>query len=861
VLRITPDPARHGRSWNLATLCRAAATVLLGIRLSTTQAIAETNGRSFPGLPDPGTPTSLSIRAASAESRSSAPATRPAPPAILHGPDARLQPVVTATYSTGQLRDWTHAASYTVEPANVVSISPSGEVAPLTDGRATITATGTSGLSASLPILVEHFSSPDPINFPNQVIPIFTKATCNSGGCHGKLAGQNGFRLSLLGFDPPSDYRFLVHEGRGRRLSPAEPERSLLLLKATAQLAHGGGARIKADSSDYRILRRWIAQGMPFGKDSDPTVVSLEVFPASRALPPDGTQQLMAAARYTDGSYQDVTRAAQYDANDKQSAEVDPTGLVKMTGRPGDVAIMVRYQGRVAVFQATVPVGAPVNNLPSPRNFVDDLAFAKLKALGLPPSPVCDDATFIRRVTLDITGQLPTGDDARAFLLDTSSDKRDTLIDRLLASEAYADVFTAKWCAVLRNKRTKPTYERGNYLFQEWMRNNIQSNKPYDQIVRELLTATGEPTQTPAVTWYRQADDMNAQTEDTAQVFLGTRIQCARCHHHPYEKWSQDDYYGLAAFFSRLGKKEGAMPDEFRIFHTRGGAGAANPRTQKGIPPTGLGEARPCELSPDDDPRQALAAWMVGPNGSRMLSRALVNRYWKHFFGRGIVEPEDDMRETNPPSNPALLDALAADFVKSGYDLKALVRTICRSHLYQLEGEPNAYNAADHQAFSRFYTRRLPAEVLLDAMNQVNGSTSTFDGLPAGGRAVQMRDLYPEGMDYFLRVFGRPAGSSACECERSDDVSLAQSIHLVNSTELFDRLQGGRAKNLAISTDSTDADKITALYYDALSRPPTTPELSAAAAYVGNAKPQQRPAAYEDLVWALVNTKEFLFNH
>lgn len=854
----TPDPARHGRCCKLARLCRAAGMMFLAIRLTGTQAVAATNARSFPGLPDPGTPTAVSIYAASAENFPATPTTRPT---TLRGPDARLQLVVTAAYSTGQLRDRTHAVRYTAEPSNVVSISPSGDVAPLANGTAQVTATDTSGLSASIPIVVDHFASPDPINFANQVVPIFTKATCNSGGCHGKLAGQNGFRLSLLGFDPPSDYRFLVHEGRGRRLSPAEPDKSLLLLKATAALAHGGGARIKADSSDYRILRCWIAQAMPYGKETDPTVASLDVFPTSRALPPDGSQQLTAVARYTDGSYQDVTRAAQYDANDKQSAEVDGNGLVKMTGRPGDVAIMVRYQGRVAVFQATVPVGVPVRDLPAAKNFVDELAFAKLKALGLPPSPVCDDATFIRRVTLDITGRLPTGDDARAFLLETSRVKRDALIDRLLASQAYADFFTAKWGAILRNKRTKPTYERGNYLFQEWMRNNIQSNKPYDQLVRELLTATGEPTQTPAVTWYRQADDMNAQTEDTAQVFLGTRIQCARCHHHPYEKWSQDDYYGMAAFFSRLGKKEGAMPDEFRVYHIRGGAGAANPRTQKGLPPTGLGEAKPCEIAPEDDPRQALAAWMVGPNGSRMLSRALVNRYWKHFFGRGIVEPEDDMRETNPPSNPALLDALAADFVKSGYDLKALIRTICRSSLYQLEGKPNEFNAADHQAFSRFYTRRLPAEVLLDAMNQVNGSASTFDGLPIGGRAVQMRDLYPDGMDYFLRVFGRPAGSSACECERSGDVSLAQSLHLLNSTELFDRLQGGRAKTLAISTDSNDADKITALYYDALSRPPTTAELSAAAAYIGNAKPEQRPAAYEDLVWALVNTKEFLFNH
>ncbi len=675
--------------------------------------------------------------------------------------------------------------------------------------------------------------------------------------------------MSLLGFEPAKDYRFLVEESRGRRVFPAAPDQSLLLLKSINLLPHGGGERMKKDSAEYRTLYRWISQGMPYGKDTDPTLAGVTVYPSARTLSGDGGQQIVVIAHYSDGSSEDITHSARYDVNDKDLAAVSDTGMVKMTGRPGDVAVMVRYQGQVGVFRATVPVGAPVDHLPVAKNLVDELAFAKFTSLGLPPSPICDDATFLRRVTLDIAGRLPTAAEARAFLADTATAKRDQCIDRLLATGDYADLFAEKWCAILKNHREKETYQRDDYLFHEWVRQSLASNKPYDQFVRELITASGDAAQTPAVAWYRQVKEPTEQVEDTAQLFLGVRIGCAKCHHHPFEKWSQTDYYGMVAFFSQVGRKDGTSADEVRIYHKRGEAVAHNPNGGATVRPTALGAAAP-DLSPDDDPRVALADWMTAPNNP-FFARSAVNRYWKHFFGRGIVDPEDDMRETNPPTNPRLLAGLAEHFVASHFDLKELIRTICQSDLYQLSSEPNSYNERDRQSYSHFYPRRLPAEIMLDAVDQMNGTRSAFKGMPVGGRAVQLPDM--GGVDSnFLQVFGRPAGTSACECERNGETSLAQTLLLLNSGDIYDKLGTGRAVKLA-GTDAgrNDRDKIIDLYYGAFSRPPTDKELSAALAYIdrpaeADAKTPDklqadRKAAYEDLLWALINTKEFLFNH
>ncbi len=819
-----------------------AAVLFLATSVSAQQAAP---ARKFPGLPEPGKLQALEIAHGRAKQ------------ALLRGADDRLQLVVTGRHATGQLRDWTGKVQYQVQPASVVQVDQTGLVTPLGNGKATITAVAPGGVTAQLQVTVQDYGALLPVNFPNEVVPVFTKFGCNGGGCHGKASGQNGFKLSLLGFTPSEDYEYLVKEGRGRRLFPAAPDRSLLLLKAINAVPHGGGQRLTKDSPEYRLLRRWIAQGMPYGSDKDPVVVRIEVFPKRRLLAPGSRQQLCVTAYYSDGSVRDVTRMAQYDSNNAEVAECSETGLVETQDLPGDAAVMARYQGHVAVFQASVPLGVKITQMPPVRNFIDEKVFAKLKESGIPPSPVCDDATFIRRVTIDIAGRLPTLEEVQQFLADKDPHKRDKLIDRLLDSPDYADYFANKWAAVLRIKREANVTVRSNYAFREWIRQSLLENKPYDQFVREIIAASGEVGQHPPVTWYRHVRQINEQVEDVAQLFLGLRIQCARCHHHPFEKWSQQDYYGMAAFFSRVGRKPGRFPNEERIFHRRGTASATNPKTGRPVPPTGL-DAEPANVSPEQDPRHALVDWMTAPDNP-FFARALANRYWKHFLGRGIVEPEDDMRVTNPPSNPELLDALAQYFVKSGYDLKALIRTICQSTTYQLSAIPNQYNKQDKQNYSRYYPKRLHAEVLLDAIDQLTGVKTRFGGLPQEVRAVQLPD---SGVNnYFLTVFGRPQGDSACECERSSEANLAQSLHLLNSSEINSKITSGNSLARRLAADKRpDAEKVKELYLRAYARYPSQEELEVALQYIEKHK-NQKHVAYEDILWTLINTKEFLFNH
>jgi Protein of unknown function (DUF1553)/Protein of unknown function (DUF1549) len=775
----------------------------------------------------------------------------------LAGRDARRQLLVSGTYSSGASRDLTRAVTYTVDPATIAQVESTGLVLPLAEGQAIITAKDPSGPSATVKVNVTHLVSDLPVNFPNQVVPVFTKLSCNSGGCHGKASGQNGFRLSLLGFEPSEDFDHLVKEGRGRRLFPAAPERSLLLMKATGMVPHGGGQRMEKDSIPYRLIYRWIKQGLPFGKPDDPKVSQIEVLPTTRTMPPGGQQQLVVIAHYTDGLTEDVTAMTQFEPNDTEMAEVTPSGLVKTRDLSGTVAVMARYQGQVSVFRASLPLGAVVKDLPPPKSFIDELVFQQLTTLGVPPSAECDDPTFVRRTSLDITGRLPTAEETEQFLADPDPAKRQKWIDNLLDSEAYADFFANKWSSILRNKRQQESFAHGTYLFHDWIRQGLYENKPYDQFVRDILTASGEMSENPPVAWYRSVREINQQMEDTAQLFLGLRIQCARCHHHPFEKWSQQDYYGFEAFFSRVGRKKGMQTGEERIFHQRGAATAVNPRSGQSVKPTGLG-APTLELTNDQDPRQALVDWMADSKNP-FFARALVNRYWKHFFGRGLVEPEDDMRVTNPATNPALLDALAKDFVDGKFDLKRLIRTICNSRTYQLSAEPNQFNAGDKQSFSRYYPKRLGAEALLDAIDQVTGVDEKFNGLPAGTRAMQLPDT---GFNsYFLQVFGRPEGSSACECERSNEANLAQSLHLLNSAEMQNKLAAasGRAAGLAADKTHTHPQKIERLYLQFYARRPLVEETALATAHI--AKTKNDKAAYEDIVWALINTKEFLFNH
>ena len=790
-------------------------------------------------------------------------------PLVLTGSDARQQLIVTGTYAGKSPRDLTGVSRFHVSPEGIVQIDEHGVASALGDGSATITAEMTDGSSAALDVRVEGFGRDVPINFPNQVVPIFTKLGCNGGGCHGKSAGQNGFRLSLLGFEPAEDFEHLVKEARGRRIFPAAPDRSLLLLKATSAVPHGGGKRMDAGSDDYRLLIRWISQGMPYGNPTDPGIVRIGVYPDHRIMARNGRQQLAVTAIYSDGSMEDVTRQALYEVNDHEVGTVDAGGCVTMFEQPGDVAVMVRYQGKVAVFRGTEPLGATIASLPPARNFIDDLVFKKLEEMGMPPSAVCRDQTFIRRVTIDIAGRLPTPAETRQFVADRDPARREKCIDRLLDSTDYAESFANKWSALLRNKRTRPSYARGTFEFHDWIRDSLLTNKLYDQFVRQILTASGEIDQNPPVAWYRQVQDANAQLQDTAQLFLGMRLQCAQCHHHPFEKWGQQDYYQFSAFFSRVARKQNSQRGEQLVYFRPGAAAAVNPRTRKSLPPAGLGQ-KPLLIPPDEDPRIVLADWITDRHNP-YFARSLVNRYWKHFLGRGIVEPEDDMRETNPPTNPELLDALARHFVESGYDMKELVRTICRSTVYQLDSLPNRYNAVDKQNFSRCYARRITAETLLDAVDAVTGSASHFTGLPPGTPAVDLPDNSFNADSYFLAVFGRPDSSSSCECERSQQPSLAQSLHLLNAKEVQKKLTAsdGRAAALAADETRSDDQKITELYLLAFSREPDPDELAVARSYIDRAsnaedgihKASLRRAAYEDLVWTLLNTKEFSFNH
>ncbi len=709
------------------------------------------------------------------------------------------------------------------------------------------------------------------VSFVNDIVPVLTKAGCNAGVCHAKAGGgQNGFQLSLLGFEPKEDYDSVVKEGRGRRVFPAAPEQSLLLMKASGQTPHGGGVRLTPDSDGYQLLHEWITQGAAYGDGSEPELESVEVQPERGMVPRGGEQQLAATATYSDGSVRDVTSLALYESNAEAMADVSEDGLVHVHEIPGKVAVMVRYQGKVAVFTAAVPLGAIVESLPEAKNFVDEHVFANLKDIGIPPSSLCDDATFVRRVSLDIAGRLPTQAEAAAFLESTDVDKRDELIETLLRSPGYADFFANKWTSLLKNRRDDASDITSNFAFHAWIRDSLLANVPYDQFVRELLAATGTVIGNPPVAWYKRVKDPKQQLEDVAQLFLGVRMQCAQCHHHPFERWSQDDYYSLSAFFTQVGRKPTGVRGEDLIFHKRGMATAKNVKTGESLVPVALGDDVG-EIAPDEDPRLRLADWMSSPENP-FFAKAVVNRYWKHFFKRGLIEPEDDIRDTNPPTNPELLASLEQHFINSGFDLKELVRVMTRSHAYQLSAMPSEYNLVDRQNYSRYYPRRMQAEVLLDAIDDISGAKTTFANLPPGTRAIALPDNSYNKASAFLQVFGRPNSASVCECERVQSSSLAQSLHLLNSAEMKSKLAAndGRAAAM-VATDMTIEAKVTELYLAAFSREPRTEELQTAVQYLneplldaeGNPIDETEAARqnFQDLIWALINTKEFLFNH
>ena len=681
-----------------------------------------------PGLGDPGALQSITISTGREASET----------VVISGRDSAQQLIVFGNYASGQVRDLTRDVRFEIAPEGLAEIDQTGYLQPVAEGKISVTAIGPTEKRASVEIEIQNIVTDASINFTNQIVPIFTKHGCNGGGCHGKSGGQNGFRLSLLGFEPGEDFEYLVKEGRGRRLFPAAPDRSLLLTKAIGKVPHGGGARFDESSPSYRLLRRWIAQGMPFGSENDPKVHRIEISPKHALMPRNALHQVQVVAHYDNGAKEDITRMTQFDSNDAEMASVSESGLVETGTLTGTVAVMARYQGHVDVFRATVPLGIPVINLPKENNLIDKFVFENLKNLGLPPSDVCDDATFLRRVAVDMLGRLPIEDEVTTFLADNDPNKRLNLVNRFLDSTDYADNFANKWCAILRNKRNNDKDKPATFSFHQWVRQSLIDNKPYDQFVRDLITASGQPEFNPPAGWYREVSDLSTQVEDTAQLFLGLRIQCAKCHHHPFEIWSQDDYYSFAAFFSQVGKKNGESLKADRVFVRRVVAKATNPKTGQAVTARGLGD-QSLDIKPEEDARHYLVDWMADANNP-FFARALVNRYWKHFFSRGLVDPEDDMRVTNPASNPELLDALSKHFIDQKFDLKDLVRTICMSTTYQLSAMPNEWNVDDKQNFSRYYPKRLNAEVLLDGIDQVTGTTTNFNGMPVGTRAVQLPD-------------------------------------------------------------------------------------------------------------------------
>ena len=614
---------------------------------------------------------------------------------------------------------------------------------------------------------VRGLNNPAPVSFEQQIVPLLTKAGCNSGACHGKAEGQNGFKLSIFGFDTEADYQSLVMESRGRRVVHVFPERSLLFAKATARVPHGGGLRISDGSLPARRLLRWIIEGTKYRSDAVPPVAAIEVEPSQQIMLSRGFQQLRVVAVDSAGNRRCVTAEAEFESNATTIANVDRRGGVQIGEIPGEAAILARYLGHVAVFRVTVPRPGVQFARPAESNFIDGHLWNKLAQLGIPPSDLADDATFLGRVFLDTIGTLPTPAEARAFLTSTDPRKRAALIDELLERPEYADYWAMRWSDMLRVDRDAVTAQ-GAIAMTNWLRRQFSENRPYDQFVRDIVTAQGNIASDRPAAFYKVLNSPEIMSRSISQLFLGVRIECAQCHHHPSEKWSQDDYFALAGLFTGVTRKQ--LPSGMEAIVARGGNNLNHPRTSQPVPAHPLG-APASDLAGVDDRRTVLADWMVAPDNP-YLSRALVNRLWSHYFGRGLVEPVDDLRATNPATNEALLDELARHFVQLRFDMKAFTRTLLNSRAYQL-GSATPANILDEQNFSHAISKPMPAEVLLDAICQVTGVAEKFNGWPEGSRAIQVWDNRMPS--YFLKLFGRPVRASVCECERSTEPSIVTS--------------------------------------------------------------------------------------
>lgn len=781
---------------------------------------------------------------------------RVSPQAIVLGsPEASQQVLVTEQLAGGGTRDVSRAVQYQIVPPALATVDDRGVVRPLADGQAELRIQF-EDRQQSVPLEIRGVGDAPPVSFHRDVIPMLTKATCNSGGCHGKAEGQNGFKLSVFGFDPRTDHQAIVMEGRGRRISPASPERSLLFLKASARTPHGGGRKIEPGSHHDRLLLRWIAEGAAFDSEADSSsqIVALEIEPTEQVLLADQTQQLRVTAVDAAGNRRCVTTASQYESNEPAIADVDPQGLIHAGNVPGEAAILIRYLEHVAVCRVMLPQPDAEFPRPPENNFIDRLVWDKLQQLGIQPSGQADDAEFLRRVYLDTIGTLPTPEEARDFLADTAPDKRARLIDRLFERDEYADYWTMRWLNILRADQLKIS-PAGTVAMQRWLRRHFSENRPYDRFARELLTVQGSTLAEGPGSFYKILDKPDEVARSISQLLLGVRIECAQCHHHPSERWGQADYAGLAGFFTGVSLKK--LPGGEQAVVSRGGNDVPHPHTEVPVAAQALG-AEPADFSGVTDRRRVLADWMTAPENP-YFARAIANRLWAHYFGRGLIEPIDDIRDTNPATNQPLIDALAEHLRDVDYDLRAFTRTLLNSHAYQLSVETNASNQNDQQNFSHAAFKTLPAEVLLDAISQSTGVPEKFNGWPLGYRAIQVWDNRMPS--YFFTIFGRPVRATVCECERSDEPSIAQALHLLNAPEIAEKVRHrrGRVRGLADS-DLSSIEIIDELYLGTLSRYPTREEralMLQAFASPGS----DRRAASEDVLWALLNSKEFVFNH
>lgn len=737
-------------------------------------------------------------------------------------------------------------------------------------GLALVVAWGAAGGSA------RGESPASEISFDLDIQPILTARGCNSGPCHGKARGQNGFQLSLFGFDSQFDYDSLSKNARGRRVFPAAPERSLLLQKAVAILPHGGGQRIELGGPEYETLKRWIAAGLPRRIEGEPQVVRVEVSPSEKYLKPTETAQLVVTAHYSNGTTRDVTRLSQYQSNESGVVSVDAQGLMKASPIPGEATVMARYMYQIATCNVAIPLPGPVPEeayvrLPR-RNFIDEHVWAKLKTLGIVPSEPVDDARFLRRVSLDLIGRLPTPEEVRVFLADADPQKREKVVDQLLERPEYADHWAGKWADLLRPNPYRVGI-KAVLNYDHWIRDSFRKNKPYDQFVRELVTAQGSTWRNGAATLFRDRREPDEITTMVSQLFLGIRLECAKCHHHPFEKWGQDDFFSFAAYFARVGHKgTGLSPPisggEEMIVTAKSGS-VKHPLTQEVLPPRPLfplaaipGPAptgAPVGVAAGDDgkdPREELAAWITSDKNP-FFAQVIVNRAWADLMGRGLVEPVDDLRATNPPSNGPLLAALADHFRQQKYDLKQLLRTITRSHAYGLSSSTNERNVADTRNYSRHYRTRLRAEVLLDAITDISGLPDSFGAMPPEARANQIWTTRIGSV--FLDTFGRPNPNQDPPCERNTDTTVTQTLHLMNAPQLHQKVTSDQGRAAALAASDMNTDQIVEeVYLLAYGRLPDTEERDIGRRLFAE-KDMTRRRATEDLLWALLNTPEFMF--